>query len=225
MSLKKEWLYRVTLAAAPVIFKLVTRLLFFTCRIRVQGLAIPENLHRAGQPYIAAFWHYSIVGIIALGRGSRYACMVSASKDGEYIARIIERFGYLALRGSRSDGGVRALKQMVGLVAAGHDAAIVADGSKGPERVLQAGAILLASHTGAPVMPVLWAADRYFAFRSWDRTVLPKPFARVEFVYGEPLTVPAKLDSAGLEHYRLELETRLNDLYVEVWGRFGISRH
>lgn len=225
MSLKKEWLYKLSLTAAPVIFKLVTRLLFFTCRIRVRGLSIPEGLRREGQPLIAAFWHYSIIGTIVLGRGMKWVCMVSASKDGEYIARILEKMNYRTVRGSKGGGGVRALKQMVGAVLEGYNAAIVADGSKGPERQVQAGAILLASHSGAPVMPVLWAADRYFAFRSWDRTILPKPFARVEFVYGEPLTVPSGLDSAGLEHYRLELEKRLNDLYKAVWGQFGIARH
>ncbi|MFN2366466.1 MAG: hypothetical protein ABR523_08410, partial [Desulfurivibrionaceae bacterium] len=96
---------------------------------------------------------------------------------------------------------------------------------QGPPLTAQAGAVLLASKTAAPIVPLGWGADRYIVFRSWDRTVLPKPFARIFVKVGEPLTVPAGLKAAGIEEYRLKLEENLKENYREVWGRFGIKSH
>ena len=151
--------------------------------------------------------------------------MVSASRDGEYIARLAEEFGFSTARGSRNNRGAQALKDLLKLAAAGESTAIVADGSQGPPRIAQPGAILLASRTGVPVLPVMWSASRYLAFRSWDRTAVPKPFSRVDFFYGEPLSVPADLKSEGIEEYRLILENRLNALYREAWRLHGREGH
>ncbi len=103
--------------------------------------------------------------------------------------------------------------------------AIVADGSQGPALTAQAGSLLLASRTGLPVMPVGWAADRYWSFRSWDRTAMPKPFSRVVVEFGEPFEVPKGVDSEALEEYRLQLERRLLEIYRRCWGRFGRETH
>lgn len=117
------------------------------------------------------------------------------------------------------------MKGMVKAVREGLNAAIVADGSKGPARKVQSGAILLASSTGAPIVPVMWAVDKYSAFRSWDRTVLPKPFSRIEFIYGEPIYIPKKMEAGELEKYRVEVENKLNEYYENMWGLFGIKEH
>jgi lysophospholipid acyltransferase (LPLAT)-like uncharacterized protein len=146
--------------------------------------------------------------------------MVSASRDGEYIARLAERFGFETVRGSRNKKGVEGLKAMLRAVRKGSSAAIVADGSQGPPRIVQPGAILLASRTGAPIIPMIWAASSYFSINSWDRTIVPKPFSRIDFYYGEPLLVPEKLKPEELEKYRLHLEEILNGLYDKAWGRY-----
>jgi hypothetical protein len=225
MSVKKKLSYRIGLALAPYAYKLISKLLFPSCRIEVRGRENIEKLSRAGQPIIAAFWHHGLFYITALDCSLPWVGMVSASGDGEYISKILESIGFETVRGSRNKRGIAALKGLISAVLKGRNAAIVADGSQGPALVAQAGAVLLASKTGAPIVPFGWGADRYITFKSWDRTVLPKPFARVVVKIGEPLLVPPKLKSAGLEEYRLKLERQLKENYAEVWGHFGIKEH
>jgi lysophospholipid acyltransferase (LPLAT)-like uncharacterized protein len=213
------------LRVVPRCLALLMRVWFFTCRVRFHN---PENFldpKRTEQPVVASFWHYSIVYFLYSQRGQAVTAMVSSSRDGEYIARLAEQFGFDTARGSRNNKGVEALKSMLRAVRGGNSAAIVADGSQGPPRIAQPGAILLASRTAAPVMPMLWSASRYFTVRSWDKTVIPKPFARIDFYYGEPIFVPAGLKEEGIEEYRLLLEQRLNELYVRAWGQYNKSGH
>jgi hypothetical protein len=153
--------------------------------------------------------------------------MVSASSDGEYVARLLTRLGHATVRGSKGKGkqGYKALLEMAQWMDKGRMAVIVADGSQGPSRLAQPGAIILASRTGAPILPTAWAADRYYAFNSWDRSILPKPFARIYLSHAEPLWVAPKIRGQELEDKRLELEGSLNDLYAKVWGRFGRKEH
>lgn len=216
--------YRMALAVVPTIYFLLSRLLFASCRIERFGLEHRRRCQKKGV-FIAVFWHFSTYLIIEEYRGLEMTAMVSPSRDGDLMARLLEKLDCKAVRGSRRKGGLGALKEMVRRMAEGRRAAIVADGSQGPPRVMQAGAILLASKTGAPIVPVTWAADRYFAFKSWDRSILPKPFARIAICYGEPLHVPAKLQTGDLEKYRLLCEERLNDLYDTAWGKFGRQEH
>ncbi len=147
--------------------------------------------------------------------------MVSASKDGEYIAQVAQLLGHVPVRGSSNRGGVKALRKMIDLLQQGRNSAIVADGSQGPARKVQAGCILMAGKSGKPIFPMAWAADRCLVFKSWDRTVVPWPFATIFLHHGEPLFVPPSLSSAQIEAYRLELENRLNGLYEEVWREAG----
>lgn len=225
MPVKEKLLSRLSLVLVPFIFKIITGIIFRTCRIKVQGLENIKKLDREGEPYIAAFWHYALAYSMALRTGGAWAAMVSASSDGEYIARVLESLGFETVRGSRNRRGLGALKGLITAVKNGKNAAIVADGSQGPPLIVQAGAILLASKTGAPIVPYGWGANRYFAFNSWDRTALPKPFARLVVKIGPPLYVPAQLKSDGIEQYRLKLEKQLKENYQEVWGHFGIRNH
>lgn len=220
----KDIFYRVALAVVPGLYYLFTRLLFASCRIERFDFDRRRRCQEKG-PFIAIFWHYSTYLIIDESRGLDMTAMVSGSKDGEFMARFLERLGYRAVRGSRRKGGLGALKEMVRWVSKGRSAGIVADGSQGPPQVMQAGAILLASKSGAPIVPMTWAADRYYTFKSWDRSILPKPFARVAMCYGEPLYVPAKLQTGDLEKYRLLCEKRLNELYDGAWSKFGRRGH
>ena len=226
MPVKKKLGYRISLALAPFIYKLISKLLFPSCRIEAVGMENIEEFGRNGKPFIAAFWHHALFYITALDCSLPWVGMVSASEDGEYIARILESLGFETVRGSRNKRGLAALKGLMSAVLKGRrNASIVADGSQGPPLVAQAGAVLLASKTGAPIVPFGCGAERYISFRSWDRTVLPKPFARVFLKAGEPLFVPPDLKSEGIEEYRLKLEKQLKENYTEVWGHFGIKEH
>lgn len=226
----KRLLLKLARWLLPAIYLGVSRLLLSTCRISHHG---EEHFNEglASPPFIAACWHYGIFYSIhrlhqaRKENGQEWILMLSASRDADYVAMILERMRLQTVRGSQRKGGLAALKKMSALVRSGINAGIIVDGSQGPARRVQAGVILLAGMTGAPILPTAWAADRYLAFKSWDRTVLPKPFARLAMWYGEPLRIPARLTSEDLEKYRLELEERLDRLYYRAWGEFGIMEH
>ena len=138
--------------------------------------------------------------------------MTSANFDGEWIARIIERFGYGTARGSTSWGGRRALAQLRRDMGAGRAAAFTVDGPRGPARAVQPGALWLASLTGSPILPFRIEADRYWSARSWDQTQIPKPFSRVAVAIGSGIEVPEQSDEMQLEAKRVEVEQGLNSL-------------
>jgi lysophospholipid acyltransferase (LPLAT)-like uncharacterized protein len=198
---------------------------FFTCRTREHGLEAKERALTAGSPVIAVFWHYSITYLLYHMRSYRAAALVSASRDGDYLARLAGHLGFSAVRGSRNRRGLRALKELMARIEGGEHLAIVADGSQGPPLKAQGGPILLASKSGSPILPMAWSASRYYTFRSWDRLAVPKLFARVDFFFGEPLFVPAGLDAEGIESYRRELEQALLDLYQRAWSRYDKKGH
>lgn len=209
----------------PRLVALVMRVWFLTCRVQVHGLEHWRNPKETGQPIIASFWHYSLLYIFYFLRGHSATVLVSASRDGEYVARLAREFNFATARGSRNHKGVEALKGLLRVLRARDSVALVADGSQGPARIAQSGAILLASRTGTPIQPMAWAASRYFTIRSWDKTAVPKPFSRIEYYFGEPIAVPAELKTEGIEEYRLLLEERLNALYRSAWGQYNRDSH
>ncbi|MEN8198881.1 MAG: lysophospholipid acyltransferase family protein [Thermodesulfobacteriota bacterium] len=221
--MKDGVLYRLSLRLLPVFFVGLTRIWFATCRVKTHGREYLEQVRQG--PAVATFWHYTILFIFYYMRKESAVAMVSGSRDGEYISRIANRLGYETVRGSRKKGGLQAIKGLIRHMRQGRNAAIVADGSQGPARVVQAGCIVLASRTGAPVLPMLWSCNRYRRFGSWDGTALPMPFSRIDFFFAEPLTVPAKLGPEGVEKYRIILEKRLNMLYDEAWALQGKTKH
>jgi lysophospholipid acyltransferase (LPLAT)-like uncharacterized protein len=206
-------------------FAWLMRLWFYSCRVTIHNQEHCFHAEEKDKTGIATFWHYSIIYVLYHMRKYSGTAMVSASRDGEYIARLAEKFGFDTVRGSRNNKGVEGLKAMLRAIRNGSNGAIVADGSQGPPRIVQAGAILLASRTGAPIIPMVCAASRYFTINSWDRTIIPKPFSSIDYYYGEPLFVPAKLKPEELEGYRLRLEERLNKIYGRAWQKYGKAAH
>ena len=220
-----DFWYKCSLVVAPRIVVALIRVWFATCRVRVLGDTEMRDILAHHQTGIAAFWHYSFLYIFYHLRKYSAAVMVSASRDGEYIARVAKLMGHVPVRGSSNQRGFRALREMIELMSQGYNAGIVADGSQGPARKVQAGCILMASKSGRPIFPMVWAADRYLRFNSWDRTLVPLPFATIVLHHGEPLYVPGQLSSEQIEAYRLELEHRLNTLYQAVWQALGKPAH
>ena len=218
-------LHRLSLRVVPWLVAWLIRIWFSTCRVTVHGAEHRRDTLDAGRHIVASFWHYTMLFVFYQLRQESAVIMVSASRDGEYIARLAQELGFSTARGSRNNRGMQALKELLKAAAAGKNTAIVADGSQGPPRVAQPGAILLASRTGVPVLPMMWSASGYLAIPSWDRTAIPKPFAQVDYLYGEPLSVPPDLKAEGIEEYRLELENRLNELYRRAWLIHGREEH
>jgi lysophospholipid acyltransferase (LPLAT)-like uncharacterized protein len=180
-----------------------------TLRWRVEGLQHFERVTAAGHQPIIAFWHGRILpGTIYFQRRG-IVVMTSENFDGEWIARIIHRFGYRTARGSTSRGARKAMLQLVREMARGRGAGFTLDGPRGPARVAQPGAVWLAKATGNPVVPIHLEASSHWTLGSWDRTQIPKPFARVSLAIGEPIYVPRDADSSAVEQARAELERRL----------------
>ena len=132
--------------------------------------------------------------------------MTSENFDGEWIARIIQKFGYGVARGSTSYGGRRALVQLRRDMRAGKPAAFTLDGPRGPAVVVQPGAVWLAGATGNPILPFHIEAERYWLANSWDRTQVPAPFSRVAIAIGDPRHVPKKPSDTMLEDERQSLD-------------------
>jgi len=183
-----------------------------TLRWRTEGLQHFDAIAASGRQPIMAFWHGRILPATYYFRRRGIVVITSENFDGEWIAGIIERFGYGTARGSTSRGGRRALLKLTRELAAGKPAGFTLDGPRGPARVAQPGAVWLAKATGQPVLPFHLEASRYWSIRSWDRTQIPKPFSTVSVVVGEPFDVSPDADAAGIEAARRSLEARLASL-------------
>ena len=170
------------------------------------------NFDANGRRPIMAFWHGRVLTATYFFRRRGIVVMISENFDGEWIARIIESFGFRTSRGSTSRGGQRALLQLKREMDRGLPSGFAVDGPRGPARKAQPGAVWLAKLTGNPVVPFHMEASSYWSLRSWDRTQIPKPFSTVALTVGEPLVVPRESSDESLEAYRLELERRLEAL-------------
>ncbi len=203
---------RLQIAAIAAVGYPLINLLGLTLRWRVEGMEHVEGIRTAGCQPVMAFWHGRILPATVYFRRRGIVVMTSENFDGEWIARIIERFGYGTSRGSTSRGGRRAMLQLVRDMQQGRAAGFAIDGPRGPARVAQPGAVWLAGAAGQPLLPFHLEASRYWELRSWDRTQIPKPFSTVALVVGEPIPVAPHLSDSGLEAVRIELEARLQTL-------------
>jgi lysophospholipid acyltransferase (LPLAT)-like uncharacterized protein len=169
----------------------IIRLLAATWRIRVARDQSLRDARSAGRNIIFVLWHWELLPLLWQHRGEGVVVVISEHRDGEIVARIAESLGYRTVRGSSSRGGSRALIGMMREIDAGHDAAVTPDGPRGPAHVFAPGAAIAAQRTGAPLLPVRCTASRAWRLKSWDRFLIPKPFARVVITYGEQTPVIA----------------------------------
>jgi hypothetical protein len=203
---------RAQAAAIAALGYPLINLLGHTLGWRVEGLEHVERIVASGRQPVMAFWHGRILPATFYFRGRGIVVMTSENFDGEWIARIIARFGYGTARGSTSRGGRRALRQLVGEMRRGRATGFAIDGPRGPAGVAQPGAIWLAGAAGQPLLPFHLEASRYWELGSWDRTQIPRPFSTVALVIGEPMTVVGGLTESERDLIRLDLETRLSAL-------------
>lgn len=178
---------------------LVVRLLGATWRIRIEGRDEWTEARRGGQPAILALWHGELLPLIWHFRGQGLAPLVSTHSDGEVIARIIELLGYRPIRGSSSRGGARALLEAVQALKAGGDVAFTTDGPRGPRRQSAPGVAAASRKSGAPIVPVGAVVDRGWSLRSWDRFVIPKPFATIRLRFAPPIAAADASDASVVD--------------------------
>jgi lysophospholipid acyltransferase (LPLAT)-like uncharacterized protein len=169
----------------------VLRLLGWTWRVRREGGAAFDDMLARKEPFIVVFWHGEIVPVTWIHRRLGIAPLISRHADGEIIARIVEGLGYRTVRGSTSRGGVRALLETAQRVNEGITVGFTPDGPRGPRHVFAPGALIVAQRTGRPIVALGATASRAWRLRSWDRHLVPKPFATVTIRYSEPQFVTA----------------------------------
>lgn len=183
----------------------VLRTLGSTWNWKISGAEHVDAIRARGLHPIHSFWHGRILPATVYFKRRGIVVITSENYDGEWIARIIQKFGYGTARGSSSRGGPKALLQLVRDVKS-KGVAFTLDGPRGPAEVAQPGAVWLAKATGNPLLPFHAEAASSWTLRSWDRTQIPKPFTTVAMAIGEPLYVPREADETALEHWRVRLQ-------------------
>jgi hypothetical protein len=189
---------------------------------RIEGEHYFEEAIKTGRPPILALWHGRILPATLYWRDRGIVALTSANFDGEWTARLMARFGYRAVRGSTSRGGARALVALRRELATGHPVAFTVDGPRGPARVVQPGAVWLASATGHPILPFHIESSRCWTLGSWDRAQIPRPFSSVAVSIGPPIQVPENGEDGGRIEQVRELESILKGLEIRAARLAGI---
>jgi lysophospholipid acyltransferase (LPLAT)-like uncharacterized protein len=201
---------RVLVWSIPKLFFVFSYLLFRSCRITYLGKEHEDQFLRRGEPICFAGLHQGMIYLPFHFRDRNGVVMVSASRDGDLIAHTMGMYGLRSARGSSRRGGEDALHAMIAEVNASRcSAGLIVDGPRGPAGVAKHGAILLARETGLPIVPGTWWAQPHVEFGSWDRTIVPLPFARMVFAFEPALHVPHDAGDTDVEALRLELTARL----------------
>ncbi len=161
------------------------------------------------KPVIYAFWHRAVFSSAWLWRRRGIAVMTSRSFDGEYIARIIERLGFVAVRGSSSRGGSEALRGMKDQLQKGIAVAFTIDGPRGPKYVAKPGPVLLSRSTGLPMAAFYVALSDAWVLKTWDEFMIPKPFSKALVRVGAKMRVPENANEAEIRDWHAQLQQSL----------------
>ena len=204
MSLKR----RVLVTVVPWVGSLLIRAIYFSQKKQIYGEEVLQSEWAKGRYLIFSFWHDQLLLMIKGYRGAGAKILISASKDGDLIARTMEHFGHGTVRGSSSRGGRQAFRELMQLTDEKVDLAVTPDGPKGPRHQLKDGVIQLARISGRPVVPLAYVCSRGYRFRSWDRFLFPYPFARAVYCYGPPQYF---LREESLEQCRQRLQAAMEE--------------
>jgi lysophospholipid acyltransferase (LPLAT)-like uncharacterized protein len=197
---------------AGVVGSGVVTALLATTRVQRVGDEHYLRFRREARPVVFVFWHAEMLPLIRLHRNEGAVVLVSEHADGEYMTRILHRQGFRTIRGSSTRGATAALKGLIREARAGRDIAVTPDGPRGPAREFKVGALAVAQSTGLPIIPVAVDASPSWHLGSWDRFLVPRPFARVRVAYGAPRWVPRDADRTVLERMAAELGRAMDDL-------------
>jgi lysophospholipid acyltransferase (LPLAT)-like uncharacterized protein len=205
------WRAPLLVAFGYYLLQIWARTLRFEIEDRAEVINAPPN-----ERYIGALWHNRLLLFPFVLK--RYlpqrqgAALISTSRDGAILADLVERFGYEVVRGSSSRKGASAMRRLAEVIASGRDVVITPDGPRGPAYELGQGIVFLAQQTGAAVVPVNMEYSSCWRLRSWDRFILPKPFAKVRVIFGKPHRVA---QTSTEEEFELERE-RMQNALLEV---------
>ncbi|HKD86760.1 MAG TPA: lysophospholipid acyltransferase family protein [Terriglobales bacterium] len=217
-------LQRIQLTLVSWIVPLILRLIGCTLRATMTyeegSIQNPDE----GYPGIFPFWHRCVLPATWLYRHQHPAVMTSRSLDGEYIARVISRFGFLPVRGSSTRGGQRALLEMNKLLREGHAVAFTIDGPRGPRYVAKRGPVLLARMSGVAITAFFVAVERAWVLKTWDALMIPKPFSRIHVRFAKKIFVPPDADDVALERYHADMQAALERITAFAEAQFAATR-
>jgi len=215
---------RLLFALAGLLGPCLIRLLGAACRYRLDG---EEHLRAASSPragVILAPWHGRMLLPLYHFRNQRISALVSLHRDGELITRVVRRLGYVLRRGSPREGGREGFRALLRDLRAGRTVAIFPDGPTGPRHRVHDGILHLARLSGAPIVPLSFAASPSWRIHSWDRFMIMKPFSRGVVLISESLTIPRRMtDHDELERYRHRIQEALIAVEQEADRRMGVS--
>jgi lysophospholipid acyltransferase (LPLAT)-like uncharacterized protein len=215
----KDFCYRQLFPRAGLV---LVKLISSTYRYRLVDTYHEQGALDSHGSVVYASWHQRFFpGITFFATRKPIAIMISQSRDGEMIARVVDILGWQSVRGSSTRGGVHALKALRSLTRRGYRVGHIVDGPQGPFGVVKPGLLTIAQFSGAPILPVIASAERSWVFNSWDRFMVPKPFSRIFVRFTPPIHVPRRLDPDAFEALRKDIEKQIKELYIQTdnWWR------
>ena len=210
---------RLRYSVAGVLGKALVGSLFTTVRVERSGQEHLAEFRKERRPVIFVFWHGRLLPLVHAHRHEGACVLVSEHGDGEYIARIIERYGFETVRGSGTRGRVQGLRGLIRAAQSGQNLAVTPDGPRGPNRIVKPGALVVARLTGLPLIPVGVGGSSTWMANSWDRFMVPKPFSTVSIAYGHPSFIPREADQEEIDTASGALQAALTDLSERVGDR------
>ncbi|CAN5481809.1 hypothetical protein BH20VER3_BH20VER3_21440 [soil metagenome] len=205
------WRARWLVALGHRLLQIWARTLRFQIDDRAAVVGTPPN-----ERYIGALWHNRLLLLPFVIKRylpeRRGAALISTSRDGAILADLVERFGFEVVRGSSSKKGASAIRRLAEVIAGGRDVVITPDGPRGPAYELGQGIVFLAQQSGAAVVPVNMEYSSCWRVKSWDRFILPKPFATVRVTFGAPHRVAPTTNESAFEQERRRLQDALMQL-------------
>ena len=214
--ISKETKYSILNSSAfSLIVYWLLSLYAMTVRVRFENVeAVEEHVARGGR-LIFSSWHQRFFGGFYLPRAfrKRICIMISQSRDGTFIANVVQRIGWAPLRGSSTRGGKEALDGMIEGVTKYQIGGHIVDGPTGPARIVKPGLISIAQKTGAVICPTYVFYENPWIAKSWDRFMIPKPFSRVLLRFDPFIPVPPEMTPEEFERLRRCVEETMIEEY------------
>jgi hypothetical protein len=204
---------KFTLFAASYLLEKLMKLIGYSCRVNiVEGKEIFDKIVEEKKPVAYCFWHNRIFYLsyflyrYSHRKGLKITALISQSKDGEIISRVVKAFGGRSARGSTTRGGIGAVKTLLRCVRDGYALAITPDGPRGPVYKFQSGAIFVSSFAQVPIVPITCTFEKAWVFKSWDKFMIPKPFSKINVYVEKPLWIEKEIKPEAAEKCQKNLE-------------------
>ena len=195
------------------LFYLITKISFLSIRWKYFNEDQKSNIFNVDNQYIFCCWHNRLfLGPHLLPRNRIINALQSSHSDGMITSIAFKYLEMNVILGSSKKGGMQAFRKMIKCIQNGESIAITPDGPKGPKEIVKEGIIKLAQITGVPIVPLVWTTKKFKLINSWDHFVIPFPFSKGVYTFGEPIYVDKKINEKKIEISRLEVENEMKRL-------------